>query len=106
MVLSLFGVAVSLFILSLFVERKVFVPTLKHGWPYALGLGIIGGASNLFVMLLISGTLPASVIFPTISAGGIIVTGLVALFVYKEKLSLWQIVGLVLGTCAVIFMNI
>jgi drug/metabolite transporter (DMT)-like permease len=107
MILSLLIVAVTLFVFSLIFERDVFLPTVKTCLPYAVAFGIINGAVNLFVMMLTGGgKLDVSIIFPTISAGGIIATGAVAIFFYKEKLSKMQSAGLVLGILAVVFMNI
>ena len=48
----------------------------------------------------------ASLMFPLISAGGIILTYIVSRFAYKEKLSLNQNIGVVLGVAAVIFLNL
>ena len=47
-----------------------------------------------------------SVMFPLISAGGIIVTYIVSQWVYKEELSLKQKIGTVLGILAVVVLNI
>ena len=107
MIMALGAVSVCLFVLAFVMERDKLAHTAKTCLPYCLGYGILNGAVNLFVMMLTGGgELDTSIIFPTISAGGIIMTGLVALFIYKEKLSKLQYAGLILGTLAVVFMNI
>ena len=107
MILSLFMVTVSLFAFSLFLEKDKFKKTVQKCIPYSFLYGILNGAVNLFVMMLTgSQRLSAAVIFPTISGGGIITTALVGIFVYKERLSKWQNLSLILGTAAVVMMNL
>ena len=48
----------------------------------------------------------ASIMFPIISAGGIIGTSLVSVLFYKEKLTKMQYAGLVLGIGAIVLLNI
>ena len=57
-------------------------------------------------MLILTGLIPNSVLFPCISAGGIVLSLFTALFLFKEKLSAFQIVGYVLGLASVILLNI
>lgn len=74
---------------------------------YLLGIacGVMNGASNLLVMIL-SGLMPVSLMFPIISAGGIVVTFIISTVIYKEKLSRLQLVGFFLGTASVVLLNI
>ena len=74
---------------------------------YALGLlcGAMNGAVNLFVMIL-SGRMAVSLMFPIISAGGIAVTYVISKVFYKEKLSRLQTLGFLLGTVSVVLLNI
>ncbi len=67
--------------------------------------GIANGVVNLFVMLL-TGTLPNAILFPSISGGGIVLSFIIALFIYKEKLHKMQILGYVLGVLSVILLNL
>ena len=96
---------VALAICMLKFERKQCLQDMKRGIGCIIGRGL-GLAIVNFLVLILSNTMPASVMFPVISAGGIVATFLVALFVYKEKLSLMQNVGLVLGIVSIIFLNI
>ena len=68
--------------------------------------GIANALVNLLVMVLVSKGMAASIMFPVISGGGIVLTTLVAIFIYKEKLSVNQYIGLLLGTVSVVLMNI
>ena len=56
--------------------------------------------------MVLTGLMAASLMFPAISAGGIVAAFAVSLIVYKEKLSHYQYVGAALGTFAVILFNI
>ena len=100
--------AMSVLVLALFMlrfERKQCMQDMKQGVGYIIVRGL-GLAVVNFLVLVLSNTMPASVMFPIISAGGIVVTFLVALFIYKEKLSLLQNAGLILGIISIVFLNI
>lgn len=77
----------------------------SKGLYFSLLSGLCNGAVNLSVMVL-SETMPAVVLFPVISGGGIIVTYFTARFLFKEHLSVFQKVGFLLGTVSVIVMNL
>ena len=94
--------------LSFFVfakETKEVKISLKSGWIFAVVCGLMNAVVNLFVMLL-SGKMPASLMFPLISAGGIVLTYIISKFFYKEKLSKLQLTGFILGTASVVLLNI
>ena len=42
----------------------------------------------------------------SLSAGGIVLTSLVSIFLYRERLSMLQYIGMVLGIGAIVFLNI
>lgn len=105
MIVALAIVALVMSIMSLIKERKAMKVYAKAGWHWALICGLLNGMVNLFVMIL-SNSMPVSVMFPLISAGGLVVTYLVSRFVYKESLTKLQFVGFILGLAAVVFLNI
>ena len=86
-------------------EKDKIKPSLKGGWYLMVICGIANGVVNLFVILL-SPLMDSSVMFPLISAGGIVLTSLVSIFFYKEKLTVRQYVGMVLGIASIVFLNI
>ena len=73
---------------------------LKGCSIYAPLAGIANGATNLLVMVL-TALLPTAVLFPSISAGGIIIMFFISLLVYKEKISKQQ-----MGVSSVILLNL
>lgn len=107
MIMSLSIVVIIIGILVIFNERKEVGTYLKKGWYYGLVCGIMNGMVNLFVMILSEpGRMPVSLMFPMISAGGIIVTYAVSRFIYKESLTKTQFVGFILGVGSVVLLNI
>ena len=50
--------------------------------------------------------MPASVMFPVISAGGVVLAALVSVLLYKEKLQSQQWIGMCLGTRAIVALNL
>lgn len=102
------ALAVSLLIMSVVAviyEKKTVFYNLKKGfWLYS-SCGVANGVVNYFTILLAT-RMAASLLFPLVSAGGIIVSCVASVWFYKEKLSWMQVVGIVLGTLAIIAMNI
>ena len=96
---------VVLLAMALFSERKQLVREIKEGCIFWLLCGLGNGLVN-FLVLILTNKMPSSVMFPLISAGGILATFLVSLFIYKEKLSKFQNLGLVLGIISVVFLNV
>lgn len=105
MIGALSVVVVLLGLLTLTRERKELKENLKAGWYLAPLCGIANGLVNLLVMVL-SGRMPVSLMFPLISAGGLILTFFFARFVYKEKLTKLQLLGFLFGLASVVLLNI
>lgn len=105
MITALAIVTVFMLVMSLLKERKEITVYAKAGWHWATVCGLLNGIVNLFVMIL-SGRMAVSLMFPLISAGGLVVTYIVSRFFYKEKLTKIQSAGFVIGLAAVVFLNI
>lgn len=104
MIIALAAVTIVLFTIGLSKKgdkREMLKPCLKFGAVK----GLINGIMNYLVMV-VSASIPNSVLFPSISAGGIVLTFICALTIYKEKLSKTQTVGYILGIVSVIFLNV
>ena len=107
MIVSLIFVLLCVGAISLVKERKNLGLYLKKGWHLSSLCGIMNGAVNLFVMMLVSEIkMSASVMFPVIGAGQLIITYIFFRFMFKEKLTKPQLAGFVLGTISVILLNI
>ena len=105
MIVALAIVTVVMLIMSVLKERTEIKFFAKSGWHWAIICGALNGMVNLFVMIL-SGKMPVSLMFPLISAGGLIVTYIVSRFFYKEKLTKIQFIGFIFGLMAVVFLNV
>lgn len=92
-------------VLSLFTEREDIPACAKKGWLLAIICGVANAVVNLLTMVLQS-YIPVSVLFPLVSAGGLVLTYFLSRFLYKEKLSLVQNIGFILGVISVICLNI
>lgn len=104
MIIALAVVTIVLFVLGLSKKGnkcEMLKPCIKYGAVK----GLINGIMNYLVMV-VSASIPNSVLFPSISAGGIVLTFICALSIYKEKLSKTQVFGYILGIVSVIFLNI
>ena len=94
-------------VIALVTERKQMVPAIKKGAACFIPCGLANGIVNFLVIYLSApGRMAASVMFPVISGGGIVLTFLISLFVYKEKLSKWQLIGSGLGLISVVLLNL
>ena len=105
MICALVMVFITMATLALITERKNAPTAIKRsGWLMVI-TGCFNGMVNLLVMVC-AVTMSASVMFPLMSAGGIIGTALVSILFYKEKLTKMQYVGFVLGILAIVLLNI
>lgn len=106
MVCSLAITLLTLLVMVLIKEReKPSSPAKNKGIIWPVLCGVSNGIANQFTMIL-AVILPASFLYPVQSAGGIIVTAIVSILLYKEKLSIPQKIGFVAGVLAVIAFNI
>lgn len=105
MILALSMALIFYLIMMLATERKQIPALIKGGWYNAPISGIANGANNLLVMIL-RPLMSAAVLFPMISGGGLVITLLIALFIFKERLSKLQMAGFFLGLVSVIFLSL
>ena len=105
MIGALIIAALMLLPFSLFNEKDKIKISLKKGWHLAFACGLANGIVNLLVMVL-GGKIPVSLLFPVISAGGIILSSAISVFCYKEKLTKTQFIGVGIGIISIVFLNL
>lgn len=105
MIGALIITAVMLLPVTVYTEKDKIKNSVKKGWFWAAACGIANGIVNLLVMVL-GGRLPISLLFPVISAGGIILSSTVSVLVYKEKLTKIQLAGVIIGIVSIVFLNL
>ena len=104
MIVALFISGIASLIIGL-IAGKQRLRELLHTLPTGIPRGLANGAVN-FLVMIVTGMLASSIVFPTISAGGIVLTFIIAVFVYRERLSRPQLVGYILGTASVVLLNL
>ena len=97
-------------LVCLFMYIKGERPKLSDMSHHTAFLPIVAGVSsaviNVLVLKLLSSEIPESVFFPIIGVGGIILTTLFSVGVYKERLSPLRWSGLAVGLVAIVLLNI
>ena len=90
-------------------ENNLILPKTEKGkvnWLF-LGIVVIAGACvavNNKLNLFLSGVMDSAVFFPIVSGGGLVLTTIAALIVFKEKLTKKQWFGIVIGIVSVILL--
>ena len=86
-------------------ERKTMTEAIWRGALFSFGSGLSNGIANYFGLIALA-LVPNAVVYPVKSAGGLVLTALMSIFIFKEKLRVAQYVGVGLGILAMIFINI
>lgn len=105
MIVSLGFSAATLLAVGIIMNGKDLFYILRYGGLYASLAGVSNGATNLLNMA-VNAMIPITVAAPTRSGVKIVISFLIARFVFKEKLAKRQIVGVVLGAAALILLNL
>lgn len=105
MIFALLFVIIGSAVLMFIHERKNIVTYAKVGSFNGLICGIANGIVNLLVMVML-GTMPASVVFPLITGGSIVLTHVISKVFFHEKLSKRQTLGFLFGIVSVILLNL
>ncbi len=92
-------------ILGLFTERKDIKTVMELGAIPAVLTGAANGATNLLVMVC-TATIAASVFFPVISGGGMVLAYIISVTLFKEKFTTMQKIGILLGIASLVFLNL
>lgn len=108
--MMLFGVAFAVGVAALFGigEKKThWRAAVKHSFQFPLLAGCCSAALNLAILLLATSKIFTSgFVFSALAVGGLAVTMLADLILFRERLSVRQWIGMVLGTGALVFLNI
>lgn len=104
MVVSLAIACVMILILSLMMERKNILSTLKSSLLLGGTCGLCNGIVNLSTLTLVS-LMDVSVMYPLISGGGLVLTFVFGRLFFREKYSVLQYVGFVISIFSVVLLN-
>ena len=97
--------SVTLITASFLTKETELKVTLRIGSPLALFCGIFNGAVN-YLAIYLNQFIPASVMFPVLSAGEIILVVPYALLIRREKFTVVQWAGFGVGVASVILLNL
>lgn len=105
MIVTLGFSALTLLVIGLVKDGKDLGYVLKNGGLYATAAGVSNGATNL-LGLLVTRMIPLSIASPSKAGVAILFSFLLALFLFKERFSQRQVLGVILGTAALVLLNI
>ena len=96
-------------VISMKKEKMPLIEKTKEGRVYWLLLIImvVNGicvAANHKLNLALAGVIPSAVFFPIVNGGNLVLTMLSALFIFRERLTKKQWVGVILGVLSVLFL--
>lgn len=80
----------------------------KEQFEFSL-LGIVSGVANCcanYIILYLSATENASILFPIIAVANIIVVWIIGILFFKERLRFFQTIGLIIGVISVVLLKI
>ena len=99
--------AVSAVLLGVFalLQWKKGETKLRPAVMFGIPNGVANGLSNLLVMLMTT-MIPNTVLYPSVSAGGIVMGCLAGVVLYRERPVLRQIIGYVFGAAAAVLLNL
>ena len=107
MIVALGMVTVILVVMSFISreERGNYTQIVKKGILLAAMCGALNGLCN-YLVLYLNPRLPASVMFPVISAGSVVMVFVYATVVQHERFDLKQKIGYALGVLSIILLNL
>ena len=91
------------------LAKKSDAASNRNMIKYALIYGIPNGIANVFANLLtliLTVKMSASIMFPIVSAGGIVSTFIISVLIYKEKTGRMKIIGFVVSLISIVILNL
>lgn len=102
------------FFLTIFTSAAILVTPVtwrnrakiqRNDTGYGIGVGTFNLLANRSLLLALT-TIPGAIVFPVSSAGSLLLVTVAALFLFKEKVSKLNLVGIFLTLVAVVLINI
>lgn len=107
--LMFFGVlfaAIGCFIVALREDKQNWGAALKRSWFCPMITGLSSALSNVFILLMIKHNMSPIIIYPGIAVGGLIITIIISLVFFSERLRTMQWCGIAVGSVALILLNL
>ena len=106
MFVALLSVVVLFVAIGFWKERHDLGEVMRLGSIPAVLTGVCNGVTNLLVMVVVGVMVNASVFFPVVSAGGLIISYIISITLFKERFSTVQKIGIGLGLLALVLLNL
>ena len=105
MVIALAFSSCVLFAVGMKKDREDLKYILRHGLPWTAAAGVSNGVTNAMVVVLYT-LMPISLSSPIRVGVKIVMSFLLSVLVFREKFQKSQVVGVILGTAALVLLNI
>ncbi|MBQ7399803.1 MAG: EamA family transporter [Clostridia bacterium] len=86
--------------------KSFMLDSIKIALPLAFLGGVCNGVYNFMTTIVSNNKLNVSVFFPVVSAGQLIITCILAVVMFKEKLTKRQLLAIGFGTIAIVLLNV
>lgn len=104
MIIALAAASVMLLGFAMLTSRDIR-GDFKGCLPYSAANGVANAIIN-FLMLILIGNVPNTVLYPTNAAASMIAAFLLSYIMYKERFSKVQYVGYVMGVASIVMLNV
>lgn len=94
-----------LLLVSAVISSKGIVKDLASCLPYSAANGVANALAN-FLMIILIGNIPNTVLYPSVSALNMILAFLLSFIVYRERFTKLQYAGYALGVISIVLLNI
>ena len=101
----LFSALVSV-IISLREDRANWKSAVKASWLFPAITGLSSVLSNVFILLLVKKEFSPVILYPGVAVGGLMLTIIISLIGFREKIRTLQWLGLAVGAVALVLLNI
>ena len=104
MIMAMLLSSIILLVAALIRKEKIFKEK-----RLCVAMGAANGVSNALVNLLVmylASRIASVILFPVVSAGGILLGFIMAIFVYREKLSKMQTIGYFIGVASIVLLKL
>lgn len=104
-----FGVFFSMLVcivIALKENKENWGTALKRSWMCPALTGCSSALSNVFILLLVRHQMSSTIIYPGVAVGGLMITILISLLFFRERLRFMQWCGIAVGSIALVLLNL
>lgn len=105
MIITLTGASLFLFVMGAVLEGKGMLKTLRQGFLYGIGAGLLNGFKNALNLVLIT-LVPLSVLSPLNKGVSLLLGYVVSVFLYKEKYTKLYYLSMLLSVISIVLMQL